>query len=47
MILTMLVEGVSMRSSSRIAGVSINTIVKLLTEAGARPRLGPPHQAGA
>ena len=35
MILTMLVEGVSMRSSSRIAGVSINTIVKLLTEAGA------------
>ena len=33
-ILTMLCEGVSMRSASRIADVSINTVVKLLEEAG-------------
>jgi IS1 family transposase len=33
-ILTMLVEGVSMRSISRVADVSINTVTKLLVEAG-------------
>lgn len=33
-ILTMLCEGVSMRSASRIADVSINTVVKLLVQAG-------------
>ncbi len=33
-ILTMLVEGVSMRSISRVADVSINTVTKLLIEAG-------------
>lgn len=33
-ILTMLCEGVSMRAASRIADVSINTVVKLLVEAG-------------
>ena len=33
-ILSMLVEGVSMRSISRIADVSINTVTKLLAEAG-------------
>jgi IS1 family transposase len=33
-ILAMLVEGVSMRSTSRIADVSINTVTKLLAEAG-------------
>lgn len=33
-ILNMLVEGVSMRSISRIAGVSINTVAKLLVDAG-------------
>jgi IS1 family transposase len=33
-ILLMLVEGASMRSVSRIAGVSINTVSKLLVEAG-------------
>lgn len=34
MILTMLVEGNSMRSTSRIADVSINTVTKLLIDAG-------------
>lgn len=34
MILTMLVEGMSMRSVSRTVGVSINTVTKLLIEAG-------------
>jgi transposase-like protein len=34
MILTMLVEGSSMRSTSRIADVSINTVTKLLIDAG-------------
>ena len=34
MILTMLVEGSSMRSTSRIADVSINTVTKLLVDAG-------------
>ena len=34
MILTMLVEGSSMRSVSRIADVSINTVTKLLVDAG-------------
>jgi len=34
MILNMLVEGMSMRSISRTAGVSINTVSKLLVEAG-------------
>lgn len=34
MILQMLVEGMSMRSISRTVGVSINTVTKLLTEAG-------------
>ena len=34
-ILSMLVEGSSMRSISRIAGVSINTVTKLLVDAGA------------
>ena len=33
-ILSMLVEGLSMRSITRITGVSINTVAKLLTEAG-------------
>ena len=34
MILAMLVEGVSMRSISRTVGVSINTVTKLLVDAG-------------
>jgi IS1 family transposase len=34
-ILTMLVEGSSMRSVSRVCGVSINTVTKLLVDAGA------------
>ena len=34
-ILSMLVEGSSMRSTSRIAGVSINTVTKLLEDVGA------------
>ncbi|MEX2506884.1 MAG: IS1 family transposase [Pseudohongiellaceae bacterium] len=34
-ILSMLVEGSSMRSISRITGVSINTVTKLLVDAGA------------
>ena len=34
MILNMLVEGMSMRSVSRTVGVSINTVAKLLVEAG-------------
>ena len=34
MILNMMVEGVSMRSISRTVGVSINTVTKLLIEAG-------------
>lgn len=34
MILNMLVEGNSMRSISRVVGVSINTVTKLLVEAG-------------
>ncbi len=34
MILTMMVEGMSMRSISRTVGVSINTVSKLLVEAG-------------
>lgn len=33
-ILNMLVEGSSMRSISRITGVSINTVTKLLVDAG-------------
>ncbi|MDE0418281.1 MAG: IS1 family transposase [bacterium] len=33
-ILNMLVEGMSMRSISRVAGVSINTVTKLLIDAG-------------
>jgi len=33
-ILTMLCEGSSMRSVSRVAGVSINTVTKLLVDAG-------------
>jgi transposase-like protein len=33
-ILSMLVEGSSMRSVSRVVGVSINTVSKLLIEAG-------------
>src|SRR6202167_1444969 len=33
-ILSMLVEGSSMRSVSRVAGVSINTVTKLLVDAG-------------
>jgi IS1 family transposase len=33
-ILSMLVEGSSMRSINRVVGVSINTVTKLLTEAG-------------
>src|SRR5437660_6937689 len=33
-ILSMLVEGSSMRSVSRVAGVSINTVSKLLVDAG-------------
>lgn len=35
MILGMLAEGVSMRSITRVAGVSINTVAKLLTDAAA------------
>lgn len=34
MILNMMVEGMSMRSISRTVGVSINTVSKLLIEAG-------------
>lgn len=34
MILNMMVEGNSMRSISRVVGVSINTVTKLLVEAG-------------
>jgi len=34
MILTMMVEGMSMRSISRVVGVSINIVTKLLIEAG-------------
>ena len=34
-IVTMLVEGMSMRSVSRVADVSINTVTKLLAEVGA------------
>lgn len=33
-ILSMLVEGMSMRATSRVAGVSINTVTKLLVKAG-------------
>ncbi len=33
-ILNMLVEGMSMRATSRIADVSINTVTKLMVEAG-------------
>src|SRR5579863_1932224 len=33
-ILSMLVEGSSMRSVSRVCGVSINTVTKLLVDAG-------------
>src|ERR1051325_3045074 len=33
-ILSMLVEGSSLRSISRVAGVSINTVTKLLVDAG-------------
>ena len=33
-ILNMLVEGMSMRAASRIAEVSINTVTKLMIEAG-------------
>jgi transposase-like protein len=33
-ILSMLVEGSSMRSISRVVGVSINTVTKLLIDAG-------------
>jgi transposase-like protein len=33
-ILSMLVEGSSMRSISRVADVSINTVTKLLVDAG-------------
>ena len=33
-ILSMLVEGSSMRSISRVCGVSINTVTKLLVDAG-------------
>lgn len=33
-ILNMLVEGLSMRATSRVAGVSINTVTKLMIEAG-------------
>ena len=34
MILNLLVEGMSMRAISRTVGVSINTVTKLLIEAG-------------
>ena len=34
-IVTMLVEGMSMRAVSRVAGVSINTVTKLLADVGA------------
>lgn len=33
-IISMLVEGMSMRSITRITGVSINTVTKLLRDAG-------------
>lgn len=33
-IVTMLVEGMSMRAVSRVAGVSINTVTKLLADVG-------------
>ena len=32
--LKMLVEGSSMRSASRVLGISINTVMKLLVDAG-------------
>lgn len=34
-IIGMLVEGMSMRSITRLTGVSINTVTKLLRDAGA------------
>ncbi len=34
-ILSMLLEGMSMRSITRVTGVSINTVSKLLRDAGA------------
>ena len=34
-ILSMLVEGMSMRAITRVTGVSINTVAKLLNDAGA------------
>src|SRR5689334_5773588 len=37
-ILGMLVEGMSLRATSRLADVSINTVTKLLEEAGAACR---------
>lgn len=37
-ILQMLCEGSSMRSISRVVGVSINTVTKLLVQAGAAGR---------
>ena len=33
-ILNMLVEGMSMRATSRVAEISINTVAKLMIEAG-------------
>src|SRR3546814_10052376 len=42
-ILSMLVEGSSMRSISRITGVSINTVTKLLVEDRKRTRLNSSH----
>lgn len=37
-IVTMLVEGMSMRAVSRVADVSINTVTKVLTEAATASR---------
>ncbi len=46
-ILGMLVEGNSMRATSRMADVSINTIIKLLVDVGAGLRgLSARHPSG-
>ena len=46
-ILSMLVEGSSMRSISRVADVSINTVEKLLREAGEPARASTTVPCGA
>ena len=46
-ILSMLVEGSSMRSISRVADVSINTVAKLLAEAGRSRRIDTTNPEGS